>query len=56
MQAAASDVTPSTNNDSFISSNNESWYSDFVSPVMQKMTHDENCRMIKLGPVNISKT
>ena len=44
------------NNDSFNSMNNESWYSDFVAPVMNKLDKDENCRMVKLGPINISKT
>lgn len=47
--------TASLANESFISVNNESWYSDFIKPVMNKLTHDETCKMVKLGPINIGK-
>lgn len=45
------------NADSFIGQiNKEGWYSDFVSPVMQRLTMDDSITMAKLGPLNINKT
>ena len=52
MQAAETN----NDNDSFNSANNESWYQDFVAPVINKLANDESCRMVKLGPIFLSKT
>ena len=38
-----------------MSVNNESWYSEFVNPVMHKLMHEKDCKLVKLGPINISK-
>ena len=44
-------------NESFISQGSqESWYTDFVRPQFDKLLQDNNADMIKLGPLNISKT
>lgn len=44
-------------NESFISQGSqESWYTDFVRPQFDKLLQDNNVDMIKLGPLNISKT
>lgn len=45
------------NADSFVSQmNKEGWFSDFVSPVMQRLVNDDSIAMAKLGPLNINKT
>ena len=51
-----SDDQLSASNDSFVSLNNESLYSDFVNPILDRLTNDEDCNEIKLGTVNIHKT
>lgn len=49
-------LTPSTKeeSDSFVSVNKESWYSDFVNPVLNSL-FDEGCTLAKLGPLVINK-
>jgi len=34
---------------------NETWYTDFVQPLMQRLTKDESSENVKLGPLNIHK-
>ncbi len=36
--------------------NKEQWYSDFITPTISRLQDDETVYMIKLGPLNISKT
>ena len=43
-------------NDSFTStSTHESWYTDFVRPLIHTLVEDESVQLVKLGPLNISK-
>jgi hypothetical protein len=43
-------------NNSYIANSNESWYEAFVTPTMNRLFNDDLEKMVKLGPLNISKT
>ena len=38
-----------------MSCNNEKWYSDFINPVIDKLSYNEKCKEVKLGPLRIGK-
>lgn len=34
----------------------DSWYNAFVTPTMNQLLQNDSVKMVKLGPINISKT